>query len=122
MDYNILFNQIKNAVNLLKDAPDKHNSSDKVKIYLMEDGLSTHILSKNWNIQDGQLICQFDYSRPEYEGSEEAMKNCDFDGTVAEWDWDNFTGGEDYYRYCERLLEEAKERIAIATLVAKWGK
>jgi hypothetical protein len=83
MDYNILFNEIKDAVCLLKNAPDKHNSSDKVKIYLMEDGsFSTHILSGNWERQDGQLICQFDYSRPEYNGSEEAMKNCDFDG----WD------------------------------------
>jgi hypothetical protein len=30
-------------------------------------------------------------------------------GTIAEWDWDIFTCGEEYMNYVEQLLDEAVE-------------
>jgi hypothetical protein len=100
---------IMDAVNTLQHAPDRHNcGSERVKIYINETGELYHtIQSSSTSYQDQEMILSFQYSRPEYNGSIEAMQECEYEGTIEEWDWENFTAGEDYINYVERLLEES---------------
>ena len=103
---------IKEAVSELKNAYDKHNcGSDKVKIYVNEEGELYHTIQQaNWSNQGHTEILRFEYSRPEYDSTtQEMLDENEFTGTTAEWDWDNFTCGEDYSNYVEQLLDEAIE-------------
>jgi hypothetical protein len=102
---------IKEAVNELKNAYDKHNcGSDRVKIYINEDGELYHTIQQsNWTNQGHDCILSFEYSRPEYDTDQEMLDESGFEGTIAEWDWDTFTCGEEYMNYVESLLDEAVE-------------
>lgn len=103
---------IKEAVNELKNAFDKHNcGSDRVKIYINEKGELYHTIQEaNWTNQGHTEILRFKYSRPEYNSTtQEMLDENQFEGTIAEWDWDNFTCSEDYMNYVEELLAQAIE-------------
>lgn len=107
-----LKDMISEAVNELKNAYDKHNcGSDRVKIYVNEDGELYHTIQQaNWSNQGHTEILRFEYSRPEYDSTtQEMLDENGFEGTIAEWDWDNFTYGEDYSNYVEQLLDQAIE-------------
>lgn len=102
---------IKEAVAELKNAFDKHNcGSDRVKIYINEKGeLYQTIQQANWTNQGDTEILRFEYSRPEYDTAQDMLDENEYEGTIAEWDWDNFTYGEDYMNYVEELLDRAIE-------------
>ena len=102
---------IEKAVNELKNAYDKHNcGSDRVKIYLNEEGEMYHTIQQsNWSNQGHTEILRFEYSRPEYDTTQDMLDEAEFEGTIEEWDWDNFTCSVDYSNYVERLLDEAIE-------------
>lgn len=100
---------ITEAIKELKNANDKHNcGSDRVKIYINENGELYHTIQQaNWSNQGDTEILSFEYSRPDYNTEQSLLDENDFDGTIAEWDWDNFIGSSDSIDYTERLLEEA---------------
>lgn len=102
---------IKLGVNELQNAYDKHNcGSDRVKIYLNKDGVLYHTIQQsNWTNQGHTEIIRFEYSRPDYDTDQSLLDESGFEGTIAEWDWYNFTAGEDYMNYVEQLLDQAIE-------------
>ena len=98
---------IQNAVNQLQFAEDKHNcGSERVKIYLNEDGeLYYTVQDANSTNQGHNELIRFEYSRPDYNTNQEILDENQNTGTIAEWDWEMFTCGEDYDNYCEQLLD-----------------
>jgi hypothetical protein len=102
---------IKEAINELKNAYDKHNcGSDRVKIYVNEYGELYHTIQQANSFNQGHSeILRFEYSRPEYDTTQDMLDEAEFEGTIEEWDWDNFTCGEDYMNYVEELLDKAVE-------------
>jgi hypothetical protein len=74
---------IKEAVNELKNAYDKHNcGSDRVKIYINEEGKLYHTIQQsNWTNQGHTEILRFEYSRPTYENTtQEMLDESEFEG------------------------------------------
>lgn len=99
------------AVSELYDAPDKHNcGSDMVKVYINERAeLYVVVQSSMYSNGDDEVIVSFRWSRPDYNTDQELLDQNEYTGTVAEWDWDNFTCGEDFNNYVEELLDKAIE-------------
>jgi len=103
---------VEEAINELKNALDRHNcGADRVKIYINEKSELYHTIQQaNWHNQGHTQILSFGYSRPEYDSTtQEMLDECGFEGTIAEWDWEMFTMGEDYNNYVEQLLDQAIE-------------
>jgi hypothetical protein len=102
---------IEKAVNELQNAPDKHNCGGyMVKVYLNEEGELYHTIQQgNWWNQGHTEILRFEYSRPDYDTDQDLLDDNGFEGTIPEWDWDNFNMGEDHTYYVEELLDQAIE-------------
>ena len=102
---------IENAVNELKGAPDRHNCGNyKVKIYHDGDAELYHTIQQgNWYNQGHELIIQFEYSRPDYDTDQTLLDENDYEGSIADWDWENFTAGEDFSNFVEQQLDQAIE-------------
>ena len=98
------------GVNELEHAFDKHNcGSDMVKVYLNGDSELYHTIqqSNSWNQGDTEIL-SFEYSRPEYNSTtQEMLDDSDYKGTIAAWDWENFTCSDDFDNYVEELLYKA---------------
>ncbi len=103
--------EVSKAVLLLENAPDSHNcGSFRVKIYWNGETLYHCVQQANsWNPDDTEIL-SFEYSRPEYDTTQELLDECEFEGTIEEWDWDNFLQ-EDIYKFIDRLLEDGKENL-----------
>jgi hypothetical protein len=106
-----LKSKIEEVVNELQNAPDKHNCGGyMVKVYLNEEGELYHtIQQENWWNQGDTEILRAEYSRPDYDTTQDMLDEAEYEGTIAEWDWENFTAGDDYSNYIEELLDRAMD-------------
>ncbi len=103
---------IRSAVKELYDAPDKHNfGSHRVKVYVSPAGRLYHTIQQSDWTNEGDLeILRFNYTCPAYNTEQAFLDECNYIGTIADWDWDNFTSGEDFNNYVEELFDKAKEK------------
>lgn len=102
---------IEDAVDLLENANDRHNTNgDYVKVVINEEGdLGAVIQQLNWWTPGDIEVIRFEYSRPEYDTEQELLDKCGFEGTIEEWDWDNFSNSNDYSDFVDQLMGTAFE-------------